>query len=97
MCVQTFLDYANALIRLPQIRDHLVQGNESQREEEAVELDQLSRIVPKLISMLPDVLPDRANVRHNAALTEMTNKLVYHLDKTRPLAIVCLSPLDSRE
>ena len=67
----------------------MVQRGELLSSEEAAELDQLSRSVPRLISMLPDVLPDRANVRYNAALTEMTNKLVYHLDRTRPLAIVC--------
>ncbi|KAI0716436.1 nuclear protein 96-domain-containing protein [Earliella scabrosa] len=84
---KVFLDYAHALIRLPQLRERLVQGDGVLNAEEAAELDQLSRSVPKLISMLPDVLPDRANVRHSAALTEMTNQLVYHLDRTRPLAI----------
>lgn len=93
---QVFLDYAHALIRLPQLRERLVQGDGVLNAEEAAELDQLSRSVPKLISMLPDVLPDRANVRHSAALTEMTNQLVYHLDRTRPLAIVRRSCSSSR-
>ncbi|KAI0739083.1 nuclear protein 96-domain-containing protein [Daedaleopsis nitida] len=84
---KVFLDYTHAVTRLPQLREHLTQGDGTLDPEEAVELDQLSRSIPKLISVLPDVLPDRSNVRHSAALTEMTNKLVYHLDRTRPLAI----------
>ncbi|RPD56020.1 hypothetical protein L227DRAFT_509201 [Lentinus tigrinus ALCF2SS1-6] len=84
---RVFLDYAHALTRLPQLRELLVQGDDTLPADEAAELDQFSRSVPKLISILPEVLPDRANVRHNAAVAEMTNKLVYHLDRARPLAI----------
>ncbi|RDX47214.1 hypothetical protein OH76DRAFT_1354468 [Lentinus brumalis] len=84
---KVFLDYAHALTRLPLLREELVQGDGSLPADEAAELDQLSRSVPKLVSILPDVLPARSDVRHNAAIAEMTNKLVYHLDRTRPLAI----------
>ena len=82
------MDYAHALTRLPQLRELLVQGDGTLPADEAAELDQFSRSVPKLVSMLPEVLPDRSNVRHNAAVAEMTSKLVHHLDRTRPLAIV---------
>ena len=82
------MDYTQAVTRLPQLRERLVQGDGALSVDESAELDQLARSVPKLISTLPDVLPDRSNFRHNAALTEMTNKLVHHLDRSRPLAVV---------
>ncbi|EJF57390.1 hypothetical protein DICSQDRAFT_157411 [Dichomitus squalens LYAD-421 SS1] len=82
---RAFMDYTHAVTRLPQLRERLVKGHLS--ADEAAELDQLARSVPKLISILPEVLPDRSNIRHNAALTEMTSKLVHHLDRTRPLAV----------
>ena len=79
-----------ALTRLPQLRDRLIMDNDGLSADESADLDQLGRTVPRLLSLLPDVLPDRTNVRHNSALTEMTNKLVYHLDRAKPLAIVRL-------
>ncbi|KAI9069844.1 hypothetical protein FKP32DRAFT_1586561 [Trametes sanguinea] len=84
---KVFLDYAHALTRLPQLRDSLVENNGALNADDAAELDQLSRSVPKLISILPDVLPDRTDVRHTAAAAEMTAQLVRHLDQIRPLAI----------
>ena len=86
------MDYTHAITRLPQLRERLVQGDGVLSVDESAELDQLARSVPKLITILPDVLPDRSNFRHNAALAEMTNKLVHHLDRSRPLAVVRLSP-----
>ncbi|KAI0676531.1 nuclear protein 96-domain-containing protein [Trametes maxima] len=84
---QVFLDYAHALTRLPQLRERLVQTNGTLDADETIELDHLSRSVPKLVSILPDVLPDRSDVRHTAAAAEMTTQLVRHLDQIRPLAI----------
>ena len=85
---QLFLEYADALTRLPRFRDRLLQTNGALTADESADLDQLARSVPKLVSLLPDALPDRSSVHHNAALTEMTNELVYHLDRAKPLAIV---------
>ena len=82
-----------ALIRLPQLRDRLLHGHGALTADEAAELDQLARSVPRLVNLLPDVLPDRSDARHNAALTEMTNRLVHDLDRVKPLAIVRLAPL----
>ena len=75
------MDYTHAVTRLPQLRERLVETLGALTADEAAELDQLARSVPKLISILPDVLPDRSNFRHNAALAEMTNRLVHHLDQ----------------
>lgn len=44
--------------------------------------------MPKLVSILPDVLPDRSNMRHTAAAAEMTTQLVRHLDQIRPVVLV---------
>lgn len=83
-----FLDYAQALTRLPQLRERLVQGDGALDADETSELDHFSRSVPKLVSILPDVLPDRSNSRHTAAAAEMTTRLVRHLDQIRPVALV---------
>ncbi|CDO77082.1 hypothetical protein BN946_scf184473.g26 [Trametes cinnabarina] len=84
---KVFLDYAHALTRLPQLRDRLVETDGTLSADEAAELEQFSRSVPKLISILPNVLPDRTNVCHRAAAAEMTFQLMRHLDQIRPLAI----------
>ncbi|KAI0642596.1 nuclear protein 96-domain-containing protein [Trametes meyenii] len=84
---QMFLDYAHALTRLPQLRERLVQTDGTLDADETTELDHLSRSVPRLVSILPDILPDRSDVRHTAAVAEMTTQLVRHLDQIRPLAI----------
>ncbi|KAH9941590.1 nuclear protein 96-domain-containing protein [Epithele typhae] len=84
---KVFFDYVAVLTRLPQLRDRILQGDGMLTEDETADLEHYARAVPKMLNILPDVLPDRSNVRHNAAVTEMTNKLVYHLDRTKPLAI----------
>ncbi|EIW55247.1 uncharacterized protein TRAVEDRAFT_130647 [Trametes versicolor FP-101664 SS1] len=84
---KVFLDYAQALTRLPQLRERLVQGDGALDADETSELDHFSRSVPKLVSILPDVLPDRSNIRHTAAAAEMTTRLVRHLDQIRPVAL----------
>ncbi|KAH9848377.1 nuclear protein 96-domain-containing protein [Lenzites betulinus] len=84
---KVFLDYVQARTRLPQLRERFVQDDGVLDAEESSELDQFSRSVPKLISVLPEVLPDRTNTRHTAAVAEMTTQLVRDLDQIRPLAI----------
>ncbi|KAI0350876.1 hypothetical protein OH77DRAFT_1498850 [Trametes cingulata] len=84
---KAFLDYAHAVTRLPQLRERIVQSDGALDADETAELDQFSRSVSKLVSILPDILPDRSNVRHTAAIAEMTSQLVRHLDQIRPLAI----------
>lgn len=76
------------MIRLPELREHFEESNVVPDAALAVELEQLSRSVPRLISILPDVLRDRSDVRHNAALAEMTAGLTAHLNRIRPLAMV---------
>ncbi|EMD35444.1 hypothetical protein CERSUDRAFT_106804 [Gelatoporia subvermispora B] len=82
-----FLDYVHAMTRLPELRDHFAETNAVPDAAEAAELEQLARSVPQLISILPDVLLDRCDPRHNAALAEMTANLAHRLDQVKPLAI----------
>jgi nuclear pore complex protein Nup98-Nup96 len=55
---------------------------------QALELEELARTVPKLLGLLPDVLRDRSDARHNAALAEMITRLMLTVDKVQPLALV---------
>lgn len=80
------MDYAHAVTRLQELYQRTEESGVS--DDEAVELEHLGRSVPKLIAMLPDVLRDRSDARHNAAVTEMTTQLTKHLDRVKPLAIV---------
>lgn len=54
------------------------------------EIDDLTRAVPRVIELLPDVLTDKTDVRHKVALNEMVSGLVKLMDRIRPFALVCL-------
>lgn len=83
------------MTRLPELQEEQEQDAVLDASH-AMELDDLIRSVPKLIGILPDVLRNRLDARHNAALAEMTAGLVSKADKVRPLALVRL-PLLSCE
>ncbi|KAL4262874.1 Nuclear pore complex protein NUP96 C-terminal domain-containing protein [Pleurotus pulmonarius] len=51
------------------------------------DIEELSRTASKLIGLLPDVLCNRKDVRHAAALAEMVATLVSAVEKLRPLAL----------
>lgn len=77
------------MTRLEALRDYLEEMNTAVPDAaEAAELDNLARSVPRLISILPDVLHDQSDVRHQAAVAEMTAHLTTRLDRVKPLAIV---------
>ncbi|KAF7794784.1 hypothetical protein EIP86_005926 [Pleurotus ostreatoroseus] len=84
---KAFLDYAHAMIRLPELRDRLEDAEAPSDDSIALEVEELTRSVPKLIGVLTDALRDRTDVRHNAALTEMISGLTVRLDQLRPLAL----------
>jgi len=77
---KTFLDYANATVRLPDLKEHL-DDDAVPDASEAQELEELTRSVPKLIGIVPDVLRDRGDARHNVALVSMVADLTAALDQ----------------
>lgn len=93
---QVFLDYVHAMTRMPELRDYVNDIDAVPDAAYASEVEELSRTVPKMISMLPDILRDRSDIRHNAALAEMISGLTSRLDQLRPLAVSLFSSLRSR-
>lgn len=84
---QTFLDYANATVRLPDLKENLDESAVPDASE-SLELEELTRNVPKLIGILPDVLRDRGDARHNVALTGMVSDLTVALDAVNSQVLV---------
>ncbi|KAF7294383.1 SNF2 family helicase [Mycena kentingensis (nom. inval.)] len=85
---KVLLDYANIVTRLPLLEDEIQHARThdeiSEKEEER---DDLARGASKLVNLLPDVLEDRSDLRHNAALATMIEKLVALVDRVQPLAM----------
>jgi len=77
---KTFLDYTNATVRLPDLKEHLEEDVVPDAVE-AQELEELTRNTPKLVGILPDVLRDRGDARHNVALAGMISDLTAALDQ----------------
>lgn len=81
------MDYANATARLPDLKEHLDEDAVPDASE-AQELEELTRSVPKLIGVIPDVLRDRGDPRHNVALVGMVSDLTAALDQVNSQVLV---------
>ncbi|KAI0031350.1 nuclear protein 96-domain-containing protein [Vararia minispora EC-137] len=81
---KAYLDYAAVMTKIPGLRARVQDPDIVPDASEARELDELVRNIPKLLGILPDLLCDRGNPRHCAALSEMTANLTRELDLTRP-------------
>jgi len=77
----------NATVRLPDLKEHL-DGDAVPDASEAQELEELTRSVPKLIGIIPDVLRDRGDARHNVALVGMVSDLTAALDQVNSQVLV---------
>ena len=75
------------MTRLPELQASLDDAS-AVPDAQASEMEDLVRSIPKLIDMLPDVLRNRDDPRHNAALADMIAELFLKLDKVKPLALV---------
>lgn len=76
------------MTRLPEIWDGLDNMTEMMTDPaHANEIDELTRSVPKLITLLPEILDSRSDIRHRAALAEMISGLSARVDQIRPLAV----------
>lgn len=87
LTAQVFLDYVHAMTRMPELREYLDDVDAVPDPVYAAEVEELTRSVPKMITLLPDILRDRSDIRHNAALAEMISGLTLRLDQLRPLAV----------
>jgi len=81
------LDYANATVRLPDLKERLDEDAVPDASE-AQELEELIRNVPKLVGILPDVLRDRGDARHNVGLAGMVSDLAAALDQVNSQVLV---------
>lgn len=81
------MDYARAMMRLPELHASLI-DNDFLDDTEEQELEGLARSIPKLIDILPGLLPSQSDPRHRVALSEMISGLTANLDQTKPLALV---------
>ena len=81
------MDYTNATVRLPDLKERLDEDAVPDAAE-AQELEELTRSVPKLVGILPDVLRDRGDARHNVALSGMVSDLTAALDQVNSQALV---------
>jgi len=87
---QVFLDYVDILTRLPTLSHRTIDAVPDATE--ATQIEDLTRTVPRLISLLPDIFSSKINARHKVAVHEMTAALVKVVDRVRPLILVCFSP-----
>ncbi|TEB34188.1 hypothetical protein FA13DRAFT_1729669 [Coprinellus micaceus] len=91
---KTFVDYVHILTRLPEVQEQLREEREnhvaiqppSGEASASEELDDLTRRIPKVIALLPDVLhrPRAVDDRHAAAIEEMTQALMGAMGKAKP-------------
>ena len=73
--------------RMPQLREKYEELEGRPSDEWAAEVEDLTRNVPRLISVLAESLRERTDIRHRAALSQMITALSLELDQLRPLAV----------
>ncbi|TFK26610.1 nucleoporin nup189 [Coprinopsis marcescibilis] len=90
---KVFIDYVDILTRVPLLLEQIQSEQTEEGEDTTIpdaaqtaELDDLTRKIPKLIALLPDVLhrPRAVDDRHCAAVEEMTQSLVAVMRKAKP-------------
>lgn len=96
--MKVFLDYIHIMTRLPELYDQLAEESGRQGAipdaSQQDEIEDLSRRVPRLIGILPDVLHGSRKLddRHPAALEEMVNGLLGVVERANPLVLVGVFP-----
>ncbi|KAI0318527.1 nuclear protein 96-domain-containing protein [Amylostereum chailletii] len=84
---KVYLDYVDVMTKVPELRTQVNDSDTVPDAAQAVELEELTRNIPKLLGILPDLLRNRSDSRHSAALAEMAANLTSELDKVQPLAL----------
>ncbi|KAF9525060.1 nuclear protein 96-domain-containing protein [Crepidotus variabilis] len=92
---QIFLDYVKIVTQLPQLLDNVAVDVEQEVEpdaSQAEEIEELTKRVPKIIAVLPDVFhrPRLVDKRHPAALEDMTRDLLKLVERARPLTLLTM-------
>ncbi|CAE6428515.1 unnamed protein product [Rhizoctonia solani] len=74
---QLYLQYAECMSKLPELLFDVAIGEPD--AVQAVELERLSRAVPQLLGLLPEMFPDKANIRQQICLGNMISSLMQFL------------------
>ncbi|KAG8680496.1 hypothetical protein FRC08_016255 [Ceratobasidium sp. 394] len=72
-----YLQYADCMSKLPDLLLEAALGEEDPIQ--AQELERLSRDVPKLLGLLPEMFPDKTNIRQQICLGNMISSLMQFL------------------
>ncbi|EPQ60401.1 hypothetical protein GLOTRDRAFT_135098 [Gloeophyllum trabeum ATCC 11539] len=79
-----FVDYADIGTTLPPLLFELrAEPNAIPDAAQKFVVENMSNLIPRLIGLLPDILSDRSDPRHRAALRHMTGKLMSALAKLK--------------
>lgn len=74
---QLYLQYADCMSKLPDLLLDVAMGEED--PVQARELERLSRAVPQLLGLLPEMFPDKTNIRQQICLGNMISSLMQFL------------------
>ncbi|KAF8761520.1 Nuclear protein 96 [Rhizoctonia solani] len=74
---QLYLQYAECMSKLPELLFDAAIGEPDAIQ--AIELERLSRAVPQLLGLLPEMFPDKANIRQQICLGNMISSLMQFL------------------
>ena len=78
---------------LESVREEIDEGDVVPDVAQTDEIERLSRQIPKIIAILPDIFQRNRTTddRHVAALEQMTKDLLKLLEKAQPLLLVCFN------
>ncbi|KAJ1311780.1 hypothetical protein OPQ81_010246 [Rhizoctonia solani] len=74
---QLYLQYAECMAKLPELLFDVAIGEPDATQ--AIELERLSRAVPQLLGLLPEMFPDKTNIRQQICLGNMISSLMQFL------------------
>ncbi|CAE6383898.1 unnamed protein product [Rhizoctonia solani] len=74
---QLYLQYADCMARLPDLLLDVAIGEPDATQ--VIELERLSRAVPQLLGLLPEMFPDKTNIRQQICLGNMISSLMQFL------------------
>ncbi|KEP54149.1 nucleoporin [Rhizoctonia solani 123E] len=74
---QLYLQYADCMAKLPELLLDVAIGEPDATQ--AAEMERLSRAVPQLLGLLPEMFPDKSNIRQQICLGNMISSLMQFL------------------